>query len=787
MKIKRILSIFLSVFILISYMPVFADSGALSEDIVILYTNDVHTYIDGPISYDVVASVKKDLEKQYKYVILADAGDHIQGTSYGSMDKGESIIKLMNAAKYDIATLGNHEFDYDFSGCMNIIELAEFSYVSANFYHEENGVRGENVLDDYVLFDCGKEKLAIIGITTPETFTKSTPAYFQDEEGNFIYGISGGENGEKLQEDVQRAIDEAKAQGATQIVALGHLGIDSSSKPWTSEETIAGVCGLDAFIDGHSHSIVERKVVRDKNGHDVILTQTGEYFNRIGMMVIDSETGDITTDFIECEEIIAEDGEATGEYKLASEIYSGKELTYDDETKKIKDEWVKQIDESLGQKIGCATVVFDNYDEEGNRLVRARETNSGDFAADALYYLFDNMGINVDVAIMNGGGVRNTATTGDFTYKTCKDMHTFGNVACLQKVTGEQILDALEWGSKNVGGGENGSFLHVAGLTYKIDTSFDSTVKEDKHEIWSGKPEKYRVYDVKIYNKETNSYEDIVLSDTYHLAGYNYTLRDLGGGFAMFENADNVQDYVMEDYMVLANYIQGFENGIIGATNSPLAEKYPGFLIDYGNVYGSGRIEIADGVKDSFDDVNTFDWFYNDVEYVASNKLMNGIAKSVFAPNDSLTRAMLVTILYRAEGEPKNAVASPEFVSLARFEDVSENAYYADAVRWAQLNDIVKGYSAVEFAPDKNITREQIATIMHRYAAYKKYDVSAGENTNILSYDDFNSISEYAIPAMQYAAGSGLMKGKTETTLNPVDSTTRAEIAAILHRFIEFN
>lgn len=584
-------------------VPVAAEADVLSEDIVILYTNDVHTYIDGPLSYDVIAAIKKDLKTEYKYVLLVDAGDHTQGTAYGSMDKGASIIQLMNAAGYDVATIGNHEFDYGMSGCLNVIEWAEFSYVSANFYHEADGVRGENVLDSYVTFECGDEKVAFVGITTPETFTKSTPAYFQDESGNYIYGISAGDDGSEMQQDVQAAINEAKTAGATQVIALGHLGIDTSSSPWTSTETIAGVSGLDAFIDGHSHHTIEQEMVKDKDGRDVLLTQTGEYFGRIGMMVIDSETGDITTDFIECEEILAEDGETVEGYKLNSELYSGTELISDTAVKDIKDAWITRVDELLGVTIGSTSVTFDNYDADGNRLVRIQETNTGDFAADALYYLFDNIGLDVDAAIMNGGGVRNKALTGTLSYKVCKEIHTFGNVACLQTVSGQQLLDALEWGARTVGEGENGGYLQVSGITYQIDTSIPDTTQKDDKGVWIGGPTgEYRVHNVKIYNKDTNTWDALDLDAKYNLAGYNYTLRDLGDGFAMFGGAVNVLDYVMEDYMVLANYVRGFEGSVVGETNSPLSSKYPDFLIDYGNVNGSGRIEVAEKHNEAVSD-----------------------------------------------------------------------------------------------------------------------------------------------------------------------------------------
>ena len=577
-----------------------------ASDIAILYTNDVHTYIDNPLSYDIIAAVKAELQKEYDYVLLVDAGDAIQGTAYGSMDKGETIIKLMNAAGYDLATLGNHEFDYGMEGTMNAIEWAEFPYTSCNFYHEEAGVKGEAVLEPYIMVECGADKVAFVGITTPESFTKSTPAYFQDENGNYIYGISGGDDGAALYADVQTAVDAAKAAGATKVIALGHLGDDPASQPWTSEETIANVSGLTAFIDGHSHSTVEGKEVAGKDGNPVLLTQTGEYFGAIGMMVLKAD-GTIATDLIGYEEILEgqvdENGEAVLDedgnqvmdvvgYKLVSELYTGAEWGSVEAVATIKNDWIAAIDEQLGTVIGTSNVALGNYDADGNRLVRSQETNTGDFCADALYFLFDDMGLDVDVAIMNGGGVRNkTDISGDLSFKTAKEIHTFGNVACLQTITGQQLLDALEWGARDVGTAECGGFLQVAGITYKIDTAWpESTGKDDKG-VWTGAPTGgYRVHDVQVYNKETGAYEPLDLAASYNLAGYNYTLRDLGDGFNMFSGAVNVLDYVMEDYMVLANYVQAFEGGVVEATNSPLLAKYASMKLDYSTVNGSGRI-----------------------------------------------------------------------------------------------------------------------------------------------------------------------------------------------------
>lgn len=600
---RKLLSILCSVLLIVLLsIPVSAANAEKSNDIVILYTNDTHAYIDGPLSFDTIGALKKNLEKQYRYVLLVDAGDHLQGTAFGSMDQGASVLKLMNKAGYDLATPGNHEFDYGMDIFLERAREAEFPYLSCNLYHQEDGVRGENLLESFQAYHFGKEIVAFIGITTPETIVKSTPAYFQDENGSFCYGISGGENGQALYDDVQFAVDAIRRAGATKVIAVGHLGDDPSSSPWTSEEVIAHVRGLDAFIDGHSHSEVSGQQILGADGEPVLLTQTGEYLNNVGIMVIDYETGEIQSDLIVCEDILKtvknKDGtesSVVSGHRLTSELYSGPEWVNDYTISFVKNQWINKVNQKLKQKIGESQVILDNYAEDGTRLVRKQETNTGDFAADALYYLFDQMDMNVDAAIVNGGGIRNQAVTGTMTYKTCKDIHTFGNIACLQTVTGQQLLDALEWGARFAGSDQEcGGFLQVSGIRYQIDTDWPDSTQKDGNGMWIGGPTGgYRVHDVAIYDKETDSWRALELQETYRLAGYNYTLRNSGDGYNMFSSAVNVVDYVMEDYMVLANYAQSFENKTILASNSPLLDKYPGFGIDYGTVNGSGRIVNA--------------------------------------------------------------------------------------------------------------------------------------------------------------------------------------------------
>ena len=600
-------------------VPMSGVFAAESDEIVIFYTNDIHTYIDSSITYSQLATLKKSVPGS----LLVDAGDHIQGTAYGSMDKGKTIIDLMNATGYDLATLGNHEFDYAMEGTMNVLSWANFDYVSCNFVHVEGDTVLDQVLESYKVFEVNGVKIAFIGITTPESFTKSTPAYFQDENGNYIYGIAGGEDGSELYAAVQTAIDAASAE-ADYVIALGHLGVDASSQPWTSKEVIANTTGLDAFIDGHSHTTMASELVTDKNGNAVLLTQTGEYLGAVGQLTISAD-GTLTTTLLT----------DLSAYEKDADVLA------------IESAWITELEEKLGQVIGSTELTFDNYDADGNRLVRKQETNTGDFAADALYYLFDNMGLDVDMAIMNGGGVRNKAITGELSYQTCKTIHTFGNVACLQTITGQQLLDALEWGARQSPEVEVGGFLHVSGVTYEVDASVASSVQANDKGVWIGSPTgEYRVKNVKVFNKETGAYEDLDLTATYNLAGYNYTLRDLGDGFAMFDGAVNVLDYVMEDYMVLANYVGGFENGVVGATNSPLLAKYPGLKLDYSEVTGCGRITVSGAQEEVWDGVVTIGGLTNNVWMTKYGNVYTDCEATNFVDVLGLTWGDLVTVKF---------------------------------------------------------------------------------------------------------------------------------------------
>ena len=545
-------------------------------DVTILYTNDVHTYIDNKSpkpTYAAIAALKKSIEDTGRDV-LVDAGDHIQGTAYGSMDDGATIIELMNEAGYDLATPGNHEFDYGMARAKAVLREADFPYVSCNWVDLRTGF---NVLPSVKFFFVGGRKIAFVGVTTPETFTKSTPAYFMnDAQTKYIYDILGGEDGQKLYDAVQKAIDKAEFWGADTIIGLGHLGVDPSSSPWTSEEVIAHTHGFTAFIDGHSHTVMANKQVTDASGKAVTLTQTGSYFKNIGKMTVGAD-GTITTELID--------------------TYEG----LDAAVAATASNWISAVDDMLGEEIAVGdTKFYINDPATGKRRIRSGETNLGDFVADGIYTYFNEIEeLHCDIAIMNGGGIRTDVEAGPWSFKACKTVSPFGNVACLMSVTGQQIQDALEFGARFAGaeGKENGGFLQVAGARYTIHTGIPNTVQTNDKNVWTGSAATPRVSNVEIYDKTTGTYKPLDPNATYALAGMNYTLRNLGDGFAMFDGATLIKDYVSEDYLVMSSYAAMFggvdANGLphLASANSPLAD-YPGYLINYEDPYGAGRIQM---------------------------------------------------------------------------------------------------------------------------------------------------------------------------------------------------
>lgn len=570
---KRFVSFFASLLLLLSVS--FADRSKIT----ILYTNDIHTHIDNMVkdssgkkvpglSYSSVSAVKKDLSDSGEKVILVDDGDFAQGTIFGVEDQGKTIVQLMNAAGYDVATLGNHEFDYGMDVLEKNIRKAKFNIVACNF-HRQNKL----VTKPYVIVRRGNVKVCFIGIATPESLTKSSPVIFMDKaKKNIIYNFDEDSNGDKLASSVQKAIDEVKDK-VDYVIALGHLGIDRSSEPYRSTDIISKVSGLDAFIDGHSHSVVEHMIVKDKDDRDVLLTQTGCYLSSIGKMTLDGDS--VQTEFIRA--------------------YDRR----DDKVEIMTKKFIDKTNAKMNEVFAFSDVKFVmRTDDNTDWFVRKHETNLGDFVSDCFYYYINEIEkMPCDIVFMNGGGIRENIPEGVFNTITAKTVQPFGNQVCIVKLDGQSILDVLEFGSRGAGKDSIGGFMQVAGVKYAIDSSAASTVKMDDKKRWTGRPSSYRVHDVQIYDRAEGKYMPLELNKIYHVGGINFILRNMGDGFTMFENAELIKDYIGEDFLLMCEYAKAFGgkdskgSPHISTKNSPL-KNYPGYLIDYENPDGSGRIII---------------------------------------------------------------------------------------------------------------------------------------------------------------------------------------------------
>ncbi len=519
----------------------------------ILYTSDVHCGIDEGFGYAGVKQIRDGLEKQGYTTLLVDDGDYVQGELVGTLDKGEAIITLMNDLHYDVATVGNHEFDYGMERFLELTDMAEFSIVSCNF------VRGEEtVFDPFVIKEAAGHKIAFVGITTPMTIITSTPKYFCDENGNYIYGFLQDDTGQGVYDAVQKAVDDARAQGADLVYAVAHLGNEAVSSPWTYAEVIENTTGIDVFLDGHSHD-TDQVVMKNKDGEDVVRSAVGTKLSCVGYSFID-EDGEIEkTDIWSWPNKDGAPGLLQIENGIEDQVQAAL-AKVDDEMKEVVAH--SDVDLTINDP--------EETDSSGNpvRRIRIAETNLGDLCADAYR---DQSG--ADIAFVNGGGIRTSIEKGDITYGNIVAVHPFGNQLTEIEVTGRQILDALEWGAKALPD-EDGGFIQVSGLTYEIHMDVKSGCTEDEKSMFTGVSGKRRVQNVKVGG------EDIDPEKTYTLAGHDYMLLNNGDGFTMFDGAKVLKSQIKLDNQVLIDYIVGTLGGNVGK--------------EYDDPYGEGRIVIVD-------------------------------------------------------------------------------------------------------------------------------------------------------------------------------------------------
>lgn len=548
---KKLLACFLALTLLL-IAPALAEETApvFQQDVVILFTSDVHCGVESNFGYAGLALVRDAYERAGNHVLLVDNGDSIQGEPVGTMTSGEANVKLMNAVGYDIATMGNHEFDYGMDRFFELTKMADFPYISCNFNKD-----GELQFAPYVIKEFDGVKIAFVGINTPKTLTSSTPKYFQDENGNFIYGFFEDETGEKLYAAVQKAVDDARAEGAQFVIAMAHLGNEDECKPYTYADVIANTTGINAMLDGHSHD-TNHVEMRNKDGETVLRQGCGTKMQGIGYLKIAAEDGAMDAGVMlwNCA-----DFNATELYNLDTDVTKAvSEAT--DELNAALAEVVAKTDVDL--TINDPTAAKD--DGSPVRIIRNAETNLGDLCADAYRYVS-----GADVAFVNGGGIRVSIKAGDITRNDILKVHPFGNALCVCEATGQQILDALELSVSSMPG-EYGGFLQVSGLTFEVDTSIPSGVKRDEKNMFVGVEGDRRVSNVLVGG------EPIDPEKTYTVASHNYLLHNGGDGYTIFQNCTFTQESVMLDNQVLLTYITEGLNGVVGE--------------QYANPYGEGRI-----------------------------------------------------------------------------------------------------------------------------------------------------------------------------------------------------
>ncbi len=524
--------------------------AALTKNLTLLVTSDIHAGVEDNWTLAGVYEKRKEYEAKGDYTLLIDDGDLLQGNLLSSTTKGVALMEIANVAGFDIMTFGNHEFDYGMEQFMANAKLLKNPYISCNF-----NKNGELIFKPYVIKEFDGVKFAFIGINTPETLSTSKPKYFQDENGNFIYSFFQGNNGETLYAKIQETIDSAKSEGADYIIAVAHIGQKETSGPYKYTDIISHTSGFDVFLDGHGHD-TDQVNMKDKDGNTVFRMGVGTKLSCIGVVTF------TPAETIEHELLTYEkpaDGTET--------------IKYNNPVSLLVNQKSSDINDAISKVIGTTDFPLYIYDPEAKdsagkpiRIIRRMGTNLGDLIADA----FKNK-TGAECSFINGGGIRVNIEKGDITLSEVIDVLPFGNILCLIEVTGQQILDAMEWGC-HVTPKESGGFPHVSGITFDLDTSIKDPCKVDNNGMCEGIEGERRVKNLKINGEPVNP------TKKYKLSTLSYTALNNGDGYTAFDGCTILEEGAAEDYTLVVDYIKNNLGGKISDT--------------YKDPYGEGRINI---------------------------------------------------------------------------------------------------------------------------------------------------------------------------------------------------
>ncbi len=520
--------------------------------VIVLCTSDVHCGVDQGFGYAGLYHIRQSLEEQGYTTILVDDGDSIQGEAMGTLTEGEAIIRLMNEVGYDVVIPGNHEFDYGMDQFLNLVDQANFKYISCNITKKD-----ELLFDPYTIVETAGIKIGFVGVTTPESIGSSSPINFQDETGEMIYGFSQDQDGTALYEAVQKAVDDARAAGADYVYVLAHLGLEKAAEPWTYYDVISHTNGIDVLLDGHSHDSYQ-DVMKNKDGQNVVRCAVGTKMHCIGYSYI-SSSGIGETNIWSW----PNDADAPTLFGINNKVRESVEK----ENEALQDKLDKKVCDLSVDLIDKDPVLTDL---SGNklRLVRFTETNLGDFSSDAI-----RAATGADIAISNGGSIKAGIAKGEVTYGDIITVFPYNNTLCVIKASGQQILDALEWGSRCLSG-DTGAFLHPSGFTYEIDATIPSPCNADENGMMGEISGQRRVSNVLIDGKPIDP------DASYTLASIDFLLLENGDGFTCFDDCEVVNIDAGIDNVAIVNYMNDMEKS--------------GEIAQYAEIYGQDRIIIKD-------------------------------------------------------------------------------------------------------------------------------------------------------------------------------------------------
>ena len=679
------------------------EEKTMDGQIVILHTNDVHGAIAG---YAKVAALKDAYEAKGAYVLLMDAGDFIQGDPTVSVSEGATAVELMNMAGYDVVSMGNHEFDYGYENMKTLAAAAEFPIVDANVLYN-----GKVAFEDNVVFTAPDgTKIGVFGLDTPETATKAHPAKIQ--------GVTFLAE-DKLFDCAKKQVAALEAEGCDYIVCLGHLGIDDESTGNRSIDLLKKVSGIDVFIDGHSHSTLgEVTAAAEAAGiAGTAVTSTGTKLENVGVVTINGES--ISATVTALADLTAEDADIAAR---AAAIQ-------------------KEIDDDYGTVFAKTEVALNGEKDPGNRT---EETNLGDLICDALVWGAKKNGETVDAAVTNGGGIRASIAAGNITKKDINTVLPFGNTLGIVKVTGAELLEALE-ASTYCTPAAIGGFPQVSGIEFTVDT----TVAYDQGDLYPGSTY-YGPKSIQRVTIETVGGKAFDPKATYSIATNDF-LAAGGDTYYAFAAASVNYDLGIPMDEVVMDYITTELKGVVTA-----------------EAYGepAGRITVELPFENPFADVAETSAYYDGILWAVEEGITTGRTETTFVPGENCTEANILTFLWRANGEPAAETTENPFG-----EAVSADAYYYKAALWAFEKKMIDE----TFVPNTACTRAQAVYFMWM-AAGSPDDAAAASFTDVAADADYAAAVNWAV-AQEVTKGTG-----DGTTFSPEDVCTRGQIVTFLYR-----